>query len=198
MRAHVSLWSIALVAACAAPAAAQTTSPSGYTTARTGGEHDFDYFAGAWTTAQHRLRSRGTGSNDWEDFPGVLCMSPYLDGIATVDELLFPTKGWSGLTVRTFDRETRQWSVYWISSATGRLDSPVVGGFTGDRGEFYGTDTDAGRPVKVRYSWVKRDHDHAHWEQAFSYDDRTWETNWTAEFTRADPATVCAAGRPRR
>ena len=48
------------------------------------------------------------------------------------------------------------------------------------------------------HTWEKRDRDHARWEQAFSYDDRTWETNWTADFVRADPETTCEAGRPKR
>jgi hypothetical protein len=65
-------------------------------------------------------------------------------------------------------------------------------------GEFYGEDRDDGRPIKVRYTWTKLDRDHARWEQAFSYDDRTWETNWTADFTRADPAQACDGGRPKR
>jgi hypothetical protein len=68
--------------------------------------------------------------------------------------LLFPTKGWSGLTLRTFDVEKRQWLIYWVSSATGRLEAPVVGGFDGDHGEFYGEDVEGGRPVKVCLSRV--------------------------------------------
>ena len=173
--------------------------PPGYTMARTGNLHDFDYFVGGWTTHQHRLKSRGTGSNEWEDFPASLCMSLYLEGVATVDELYFPTTGRAGLTLRTFDLEKHQWSIYWVSSATGRLDPvPVVGGFQGSRGEFYAQDTDGGRPVKVRYTWSELDHDHARWEQAFSYDNHTWETNWTADFTRAAPAVTCSAGRPKR
>ncbi|HZD53094.1 MAG TPA: hypothetical protein VE175_08605, partial [Woeseiaceae bacterium] len=120
------------------------------------------------------------------------------DGKATVDELYFPTKGWAGLTVRTFDVEKHQWSIYWVSSATGVMDTPVVGGFHGKHGEFYGEDSDNGRPVKVRFIWHKLDRNHARWEQAFSYDNRTWETNWTADFVRADPAAVCDAGRPKR
>jgi hypothetical protein len=173
--------------------------PPGYSTSRTGSLHDFDYFAGAWTTHQRRLKARGVGSNEWEEFPATLCMTPYLEGIATVDELYMPTKGVAGLTLRTFDPEKRQWSIYWVSSATGRLDPvAVVGGFQGNRGEFYAADRDSGRPVKVRYTWEIRDRAHARWEQAFSYDDRTWETNWTADFERADPAKTCAGGRPRR
>ena len=83
--------------------------------------------------------------------------------------------------------------------APDRIDpAPVVGGFEGNRGEFYGEDQDNSRPVKVRYTWNKIDHDHARWEQAFSSDNRAWATNWTADFTRADPAIVCENGRPKR
>lgn len=175
------------------------SAPPGYSTARTGGLRDFDYFVGGWTTRQRRLKIRGVGSNDWEEFPGTLCMSLYLDGMATVDELYFPTKGSAGLTLRIFDPKMHQWSIYWVSSVTGKLEPiPVIGGFDGDRGEFYAEDHDNGRPVKVRYMWNKLDHDHARWEQAFSYDNRTWETNWTADFSRADAAVVCRNGRPKR
>jgi hypothetical protein len=131
--------------------------------------------------------------------PATLCMTLYLEGIATVDELYMPTKGVAGLSLRTFDAGKHQWSIYWVSSATGRLDPvAVVGGFEGNHGEFYAADHDGGRAIKVRYTWDIRDHEHARWEQAFSYDDRTWETNWTADFERADPARTCAGGRPRR
>lgn len=197
MRTRTLIAMLSCLVATAAPAAEERV-PAGFTMSRTGGPHDFDYFEGAWTTEQRRLNVRGAGNGEWEVFPATLCMSLYLDGLATVDELVFPTKGWSGLTLRTFDVERKQWSIYWISSRTGRLESPVVGGFDGNRGEFYGEDVDDGRVVKVRYTWVKRDANHARWEQAFSFGGRPWETNWTAEFTRADPATVCDGGRPKR
>jgi hypothetical protein len=174
--------------------------PPGFTLDRTGDVHDFDYFEGGWTTAQRRLRERGVGSTDWEEFPATLCATPYLAGHATVDELYMPTRDRAGLTLRLFDLGRRQWSVYWVNSATGRLDPvPVVGGFAGARGEFYAVDRDdKGRAIKVRYVWTILSPDTARWEQAFSYDDRTWETNWTAAFTRADAAATCDRGRPRR
>jgi hypothetical protein len=202
MRWRFAIWPgiVAAAAVTTAPAAPAGAAP-GYTLERSGDLHDFDYFQGAWVTRQRRLKARGVGSTEWEEFPATLCMSLYLDGMATVDEMWMPTRQWAGLTLRTFDLEKRQWSIYWVSSARGRLDSPVVGGFEGSRGEFYGEDRDGDRPVKVRYTWVKLDADHARWEQAFSYDDRTWETNWTADFTRGDPAEVCessASRRPRR
>ena len=173
--------------------------PPGYTMARTGALHDFDYFVGAWITHQRKLKARGVGSSEWEEFPATLCMTTYLDGAATVDELYMPTRHVAGLTLRTFDPQQHQWSIYWVNSAIGKLDPvPEVGGFDRNRGEFYARDHDAGRPIKSRYVWTKVDHDHAHWEQAFSFDDRTWETNWTADFERADAAQVCVNGRPRR
>lgn len=190
--------------ACAVPAtfsasAAEESKPPGYTLERTGTQHDFDYFEGGWTTRQRRLKTRGAGADDWEVFPGNLCISLYLEGAATVDELYFPTLKSVGFTVRLFDNEKRQWSIYWATSETGRLDPmPVVGGFDRDRGEFYSQDEVDGRPVKVRYLWLIKDKNHAHWEQAFSYDDETWETNWTADFTRAETAAMCENGKPKR
>jgi hypothetical protein len=174
-------------------------SPPGFSLQRTGDVHDFDYFAGAWSTKQRRLKARGVGSTDWEEYPGILCANPYLSGAATVDELYFPTKKTAGLTLRLFDPVKRQWSIYWVNSSIGKLDPiPVVGGFSGNRGEFYADDQENGRPIRVRYQWNKLDRDHARWEQAFSYDNVTWETNWTAEFTRADAAAMCEAGHPKR
>ncbi|MBS0417122.1 MAG: hypothetical protein JSR66_05380 [Proteobacteria bacterium] len=171
--------------------------PPGYSTTLTGDMHDFDYFVGGWTTKQRRLKARGVGSSDWEEFTATECLSLYLDGQATVDELYMPAKHRAGLTVRAFDLQKHQWSIYWVSGEAGPLD-PVVGGFQGNHGEFYATDEENHRPVKVRYLWDKIDHDHARWQQAFSFDNRTWETNWIGEFTRADTSKICENGRPRR
>lgn len=195
-----TLWLACACAGCDVHAGTPTDQqPPGYSTELTGDRHDFDYFVGAWVTTQRRLKARGVGSSDWEEFPATLCMTPYLDGLATVDELYMPTKRASGLTLRTFDVAKRQWSIYWVSSTTGKLDpAPVIGGFRGDHGEFYAVDQDDQRPIKVRFMWDKLDRDHARWQQAFSYDGRAWETNWTADFTRADAAKTCVSGRPKR
>ena len=173
--------------------------PPGFSMSRTGDMHDFDYFVGGWTAKEKRLKTRGVGSADWDEFPATLCMTLFLGGLATVDEMYMPSRKTAGLTVRAFDPHTRQWSIYWVSSngGGGTLD-PVVGGFQGDHGEFYATDDDDHRPIKVRYTWDKIDHDHARWQQAFSYDNRTWETNWIADFTRADASATCDNGRPKR
>ena len=202
---HVRVGFLLVLSTVQAAGAAEPTkpdevpSPPGFSLQRTGDVHDFEYFAGAWSTKQRRLKARGVGSTEWDEFPGVLCMNPFLGGAATVDELYFPTKKTAGLTLRLFDPAKHQWSIYWVNSAIGKLDPiPVVGGFSGNRGEFYADDQENGRSIRVRYIWSKLDRDHARWEQAFSYDNVTWETNWTADFTRGDAAAMCEAGHPKR
>jgi hypothetical protein len=201
MRAHRArmLKTIPVLALAACTAAASTpATPPGYTLARTGDLHDFDFIDGAWTVANRRLDRRGVGSTTWEAFPATICGKVHLGGVANVDELVFPTKGWAGLTVRTFDHAKRQWAIYWISSRTGTMFPPVHGGFAGDRGEFYGTDTDEDRPVHVRFVWTKHGPDRATWEQAFSFDGKTWEINWTNTLTRVPACVTAGAASPTR
>jgi hypothetical protein len=158
--------------------------PFGFSRDIIGARDDFDFIAGEWTVVNRRLRERGRGSTDWEVFPATSSARPQLGGLANVDEMAFAAPyGGMGMTLRTFDAAKRQWSIYWVSSRDGLLGLPVVGGFDGDTGIFYGEDRDGGRPVKVRFTWT-RGADRARWVQAFSYDDATWETNWIMEFTR--------------
>lgn len=151
----------------------------------TGDIHDFDFLVGKWNFVNRRLKKRWVGSDEWETFPASLTCESRLDNIVNMDEGYFPTKGWSGMTLRVFSPKRRQWCLYWINSSTGELFPPVVGGFKGDHGEFYGEDTDEGRPVKVVFRWTRLGPDNARWEQAFSLDGKQWETNWIMEHTRA-------------
>jgi len=151
-----------------------------------GDMHDFDFLAGEWTVARRRLKVRGVGSQDWEEFVGTNKTAQYLGGMVSVEESVSPTKGSAGVTVNVFNPEKRQWSIYEIDGKAGKLEAPQVGSFSGNRGEFYGDDEDKGRPVKVRYIWLNLGPNAARWEQSFSYDGgRTWETNRTSTFTRA-------------
>ena len=150
----------------------------------TGDLHDFDFFAGTWNVANRRLKTRWVGGDVWDEFPGTCRCALHMGGVVNVDEIAFPTKGFSGMTVRLFDRAQRCWSIYWANSEGAVLFPPVHGGFAGDRGEFFGEDVDDGRPVKVRYLWTRRGPGSARWEQAFSLDGQAWEWNWSMDFTR--------------
>jgi hypothetical protein len=146
---------------------------------------DFDFLVGSWEIANRRLKQRHVGSSDWDEFPARSTMRQVLGGLGNVDEISFRTKGWSGVTLRFFDPRSAQWSIYWVNSRDGRMLSPVVGSFRDGIGEFYGDDTDDGRPVRVRFLWRVISKDTAHWEQAFSLDGgKTWETNWVMDLLR--------------
>jgi hypothetical protein len=177
------------------PADADTAKPSaaaGVSGSVSGNKDDFDYLVGAWTTRQKRLKARGVGSSEWiEAPPNQHCAQTYLGGLAILEQSQSPEHQPAGLFLYTFNTTKQQWAIYWVNGKTGQLDPPNIGGFAGTKGEFYGDDEDNGRPIRVRIVWTKSDQDHARWEQAYSYDGRTWETNWISDFTRGDPAVIC-------
>ena len=150
---------------------------------------DFDFLHGDWQVRNRRLVSRWTESDEWEEFPGTSRCEPRLGTGVNIEEIAFPAQGFSGFTMRVFNREKRQWAIYWINSDAGVLFPPVHGGFTGDHGVFFGKDEDGGLPVHVRFFWSKLGPNAARWQQAFSRDGLIWETNWIMDFTRVVPTT---------
>jgi hypothetical protein len=147
---------------------------------------DFDFYVGVWDVQNRRLGKRLAGSDEWETFPARSVARAVFDGAANLDEISFPTKGSSGLTLRLYDSDNDEWALYWVSDAASRIDPPVVGRWT-DRREFVGycDDTFEGRPVLVRFIWSGVTEATAHSEQAFSIDGgQTWETNWVMDSTR--------------
>jgi len=147
--------------------------------------NDFDFFAGTWDVSNRwRLDFLDTGS-DWEEFPGISQASRHFDGSASFDEITFPTKGFSGLTLRLRNTDTGQWSLYWASKRTGTLFPSVTGQFKDGVGEFYGEDTYNDVPILARFVWSGITADRAHWEQAFSTDGgQTWLDNWYMDVTK--------------
>jgi hypothetical protein len=153
--------------------------------------NDFDFYTGTWDVTNRRRKDffeeacLFEEATEWEEFPAISRASRHFDGAANFDEIEFPTKGFRGLTLRLYDPECEEWSLYWVNSRSGRLDPPVVGRFIDGRGEFYGDDTRSGREIRVRYVWSCITATSARWEQAFSVDgEKTWITNWIMESTR--------------
>ncbi|MEV8425384.1 hypothetical protein [Streptomyces niveus] len=153
--------------------------------------NDFDFLHGSWDVANRRLTTplASPPGGTWEEFPGHAVIRPLFGGAGNIDEITFPTLGRQGVTLRLLDRETRRWSIHWSDSRTGRLDPPVTGAFTGDRGDFHGEDSYDGRPIRVHFVWYRLGPNHARWEQEFSGDDGgTWELNWVMDLTRTGEA----------
>ena len=150
----------------------------------TGDLHDFDFLDGEWVVQNRFLRSRLNGDHVWEEFLGRSRVELRMGSLVNVDEIDFPTRGFTGMTVRLFDVQERRWSIYWTDTRRAVLGPPVCGGFDGPRGLFFGDDVEGGRTVKVRFIWERRPGERAHWEQAFSLDGASWETNWVMDFSR--------------
>ena len=149
------------------------------------GRRDFDFLHGRWAVTHRRLRIRGAGSRDWDEFSGTAFCQGLMSGLCNVDENAFSDRADQGLSFRTFDVAQRRWGIYWVSSISGALQAPVFGRFENGEGRCEGVDVDDGRPVKVVYLWKGIAADAAHWSQAFSHDDgENWETNWTMAFAR--------------
>lgn len=149
--------------------------------------HDFDFFFGRWqVTNRRRLKPRQTAS-EWENFDGWQVCAPLLGGLANYDELSDADGVPLGLSIQLFGLATQRWSAHWVSARDGLLQSPVVGGFRDGRGVFEGTDTVAGQPVRLRYSWSRLDTPEPRWQQACSADaGRTWETHWIMDYARVE------------
>ncbi len=159
------------------------------TTAAHDGQHDFDFELGHWNIHLKRRLHPLTGSNTWVEFDGTSVTREVWGGRAQLEE--FETSGAGGhvegLTLRTYNPQTHQWSLYWANSKDGTVVPPQVGEFKDGHGEFYGQDTLNGRLIYIRFIWSKTDTNMPHFEQAFSDDGgKTWEVNWITDQTRVD------------
>ncbi|HEX6770543.1 MAG TPA: hypothetical protein VF126_00860 [Acidobacteriaceae bacterium] len=183
------------LALCAAPlflqfAHAQTPAPQAppQPKAQRDGSHDFDFEDGAWKIHLKRLQYPLTGSHTWTEFDGTTTTRKLWNGGAHIEE--FETSGASGrvegLTLRIYDRESHQWSIYWANSKNGQLGIPaMVGEFKNGVGEFYDQEPYNGRMIFVRFLWSRITPNSAHFEQSFSDDGgKTWEVNWITDQTR--------------
>ena len=103
------------------------------------GQRDFDFELGSWKIHLKRRLHPLTGSNTWIDFDGTSVTRKLWDGRAQIEE--FETDGLGGhiegLTLRTYDPQTRQWRLYWANSKDGAVVVPQIGKFKDGQGEFY-------------------------------------------------------------
>ena len=155
------------------------------------GQHDFDFEFGTWKVHIRRLLDPLTGSNRWADLHGVSVVHKVWGGRANLGELDVKnaTIHLQGLSMRLYNPESRQWSIYWSNSKDGSLGTAMVGGFKDGRGEFYNQETFRGAAIYVRFIFSDITPSSFRLEQAFSADGgKTWEPNWIATFSRQKPA----------
>jgi hypothetical protein len=154
------------------------------------GSHDFDFLIGDWKAHVRRLPDRLNNSNKWDEYDGISNHHKLLDSNANFEqfEVTSPDKKLhiKAQTLRLYNPASRQWSIYLVDLDNGTLDvPPVVGGFTGNRGEFYHQEQFKGRTILVRYMWLNISPKSTRMEQSFSPDGgKTWEVNWICELSR--------------
>jgi hypothetical protein len=174
-----SRFPIALLAAClmlfAVPAAASDH------------QHDFDFEFGAWHAHLSRLLHPLSGSHIWTTYSGTSVVHKIWNGNANFGE--FDVRGPAGrihgMSLRLYNPQTGQWSVYWANIRDGLLTQPLVGAITKERGEFESHDTLNGRPILARFIFSDFTPNSFRITQSFSADNgRTWEANWISDFTR--------------
>lgn len=151
-----------------------------------GAPDDFDFEIGDWIVKHRRLTERLKGSNVWEEFEGESSTRKILGGFGNVEDnlLYFPKSTFRAIALRSYNPETKKWSIWWLDGRfPDSLDTPVVGEFSDGVGLFYADEVLEGKPIKIRFQWSLLKPNQPRWEQAFSADGgTTWETNWSMDF----------------
>ncbi len=153
------------------------------------GSKDFDFLLGTWHYHFRILKERLKGSHDWYDCDATGETHSVWGGIwggsGNLEEanIHCPNRTIAGITLRMYNAQTHQWTLWWGTRERGLIPPPQVGHFNSNGiGDFYADDTWKGTPVIVRYRWSGGTR--PHFEQAFSSDHgKTWETNWISDQT---------------
>lgn len=149
---------------------------------------DFDFLQGRWQVRHRRLVKRLAGCADWQVFSGTAELRHVLGGAGNIDDNLIhlPEGSYRAASLRAWDAQSRCWSIWWLDGRLpGEIGTPVRGSFEGGVGQFYADEDFEGRPIRVRFLWLRTNTPTPRWEQAFSADGgQTWETNWEMDFSR--------------
>jgi hypothetical protein len=181
-----------VAASAAAPSPAPTLAPipaPNYPVSRTtrDGRDDFNFEYGTWRTHYRLLRERLVGSHAWYDCYGTSVIRPFWGGGGNLEDgdLKCPHRYVGGVTLRLYNPQTHQWTLWWGTRQLGVSPPPQIGHFEASGvGRFYAYDTWHGTPIVCRFQWTKIN-GNPHFEQAFSTDNgRTWETNWITDYVR--------------
>src|SRR5271163_4207924 len=119
----------------ASDATGKTSSPQPPT--ERDGQHDFDFEIGSWNIHLKRRLNPLTSSSTWVEFDGTSVTRKVWDGRSQLEEFETDSAGGGhieGLTLRLFNPQTHQWSLYWANSKGGPIYPPQIGQFKDGRG----------------------------------------------------------------
>lgn len=186
-----------LTASCSVPARAGAAPAPPSAPAATpevrDGSHDFDFLYGRWLMHNRRLEPPVLVSHDWAKFDSTDEARALPGALGNEDfyRASFPRKGFVGMTLRLYDRDTGLWRIYWIDNLKSRGDAgaPNVGSWHGNVGIFDESLTIQGKPAIDRYTWTrfgKHSKIAAHFEESISTDGgKTWKVVFVNDLIRA-------------
>jgi len=170
----------ASTAAAPAPVAGKPIPPAA---AKPGAGGDFDFLAGHWKISNRRLKQ--PTDKEWDVFEGEATVFSVLGGMASIEELRIPARGFYGMGIRVFHTEKKQWADHWVSGKNGVVNDPMMGTFKDGVGTFIADDEDNGKPIKARGVWDRITPTSCRWHQSTSTDGgTTWVHNWFMDWVR--------------
>ena len=146
----------------------------------------FDPLHGQWRVRHRRLQALFAGCDEWRAFAGTSATRPVLGGYGNVEDNWIddPRGAYRAVALRSFDRATKEWRIWWHDERRRAIDPPVFGQLTAGCGVFAGSAVIDDRHVLVQFTWSNIGSPSPRWEQAFSPDNGAhWETNWTMDFS---------------
>ena len=163
------------------------------------GSKDWAFEYGTWRTHYRLLVRRLAHSHTWYDCYGTSIVTPFWGGEGNLEDgdLKCPHRYIGGMALRMYNPRTRQWTIWWGTRRLAVSPPAQVGHFENTGvGRFYSYDNWQGTPIITRFQWSVP-HGNPRFEQAFSTDGgKTWETNWTTDYTRVSSATPGVWNRP--
>lgn len=146
-----------------------------------GPEHDFDFNMGRWQTRIRAVSHPLSAPGVWSRLQGTHTVYRLWGDWANIGQLEVDGPGGAveDLALRTYDRKTGQWRVYFANSRSGILLQPMVGGFKDGVGTFVFLDEMEGKTVLVRNIWSAITAKSCRQDWAISQDGgRTWLPTW--------------------
>jgi hypothetical protein len=146
-----------------------------------GSEHDYDFNMGHWNTQIRAVENPLSAPGVWSSLHGTHVAYRVWGDWANIGQLEVDGPGGhiEDMALRTYDRKTHQWRVYFANSKTGTLAAPMVGEFRNGVGTFVFLDEMEGKTVLVRNVWSDITAKSCHQDWAISADGgKTWIPTW--------------------
>ena len=157
------------------------------------GAHDFDFGSGTWHTHIKRTLDPFDDKSPSMELDGSVSSRKVWGGRAWLEEIQAdgPKGHWQAMTLFLYNPQAHQWSMNFINSKMGTLNSPLIGEFKDGHGDLFQQDTFKDRAILVRGRWSNITADAHTYEESYSDDGgKTWKTAFMARKTRVPASEI--------